>query len=376
MEHITLYNNLSTHLSKEKKLSLLVIVLLELTFSSNNTVFNQIIDYLTKSKILDDSINTYEYTNAKTNLLNLISNLNLSNSITSNIYNKTFEEIEELGLGGFGNVYKVKHKIDETKYAIKKIPITSDLVEDNYDVFQEVKLLSRLNHPNIVKYFSSWVDVDLDLINKLGLDNSQSLSLTPIQITKLNTNPNLTLGSIPVLYIQMELCDYTLKDLLEKDEWLDLDVEHRVNYWLQLVEGLKYIHINSIIHRDIKPSNIFITNNQLKIGDFGLSKKISFDNLDSKSIDIGFAYYKAPEIEYSTYNYKIDIYSIGIILLEMMLNCKTLYEKSITINKIVQTDSLDQNCPLITTKYNDLILKLIDPNPDRRIELNDIFKYF
>lgn len=62
----------------------------------------------------------------------------------------------------------------------------------------------------------------------------------------------------------------------------------RINYWLKIVEGINYLHSNNIIHRDIKPSNIFFLNNEIKIGDFGMSKTLTnFLIQINKSVEIG-----------------------------------------------------------------------------------------
>jgi len=78
---------------------------------------------------------------------------------------------------------------------------------------------------------------------------------------------------------------------------------------------------------------------------------------------------QAPEIDSGNYNESIDIYSLGIILIEMLLNCITISEKMYTINKMIKTKKLTG---LITDKYNTLILQMINPNPELRISINDI----
>jgi serine/threonine protein kinase len=392
MEEIVLYKNLSdNNLSKQKKLSLLVIVLLEMTFGNNNFLFNKITDYLISSKLIDDDITSDEYFNARTKLFNLINNLNSPipindncdpasqklvsfNNTNLNAYNKTFYELDLLGSGSFGNVYKVQHKIDNELYAIKKVFITDDLIELNYDVFQEVKLFAKLSHPNIVRYYSSWVDIDINSILKYNLESEMD-NLTSEGLTSINEKcPREGLTSInekcPILFIQMELCDRTLKEYMENDIFSD-PIERRIEIWNQILNGIKYLHINNIIHRDIKPSNIFFLNNQIKIGDFGLSKNLNTLILQTeKSIEIGYAYYRAPEIDSGNYGSEIDIYALGIILIEMLLDCKTIFEKNILLTKILKTRSLSSI--LITNKYNDLILQMINFNPELRPKIRDL----
>ena len=369
MDEVVLYKNLSElSITKEKKLSLLVIVLLEINFGNNNSLFNKIIEYLTSSKIIDCDITSNEYINARTKLFNLINDLNSSNTnmlvnldinkneinnkelVISklNTYNKTFYELNLLGSGSFGNVYKVHHKLDNEYYAMKKIIITDELIQLNYDVFQEVKLFAKLHHPNIVRYFSSWIDFDVNSILKFNLSSDESEAITQ---------------NYPILFIQMELCNKTLKDYFENEIFED-SISTKINYWLKMVEGINYLHSNNIIHRDIKPSNIFFLNNEIKIGDFGMSKNLTnFLIQINKSVEIGTAYYRAPEIDSGNYDHKIDVYSLGIILFEMLLNCRTFSEKYASLKKIINTNITNIDNILITNKYNQLILDIININP-------------
>lgn len=376
MDEVVLYKNLSElSITKEKKLSLLVIVLLEINFGNNSILFNKIIEYLTSSKIIDCDITSNEYINARTKLFNLINDLNSSNTnllintVTDeinnkdlvisklNTYNKTFYELNLLGSGSFGNVYKVHHKLDNEYYAIKKIIITDELIQLNYDVFQEVKLFAKLHHPNIVRYFSSWIDFDVNSILKFNLSSDESEAITQ---------------NYPILFIQMELCNKTLKDYFENEIFED-SISTKINYWLKMVEGINYLHSNNIIHRDIKPSNIFFLNNEIKIGDFGMSKTLTnFLIQINKSVEIGTAYYRAPEIDSGNYDHKIDVYSLGIILFEMLLNCRTFSEKYASLKKIINTNIDNIDDILITNKYNQLILDIININPLLRPSCQEI----
>jgi NIMA (never in mitosis gene a)-related kinase len=82
---------------------------------------------------------------------------------------------------------------------------------------------------------------------------------------------------------------------------------------------LKYIHDKKIVHRDLKPDNIFINaNNELKIGDFGISKVMN-ETFDMAKTKIGSPFIMAPEIwENMRYNQKSDMWSLGCVLYKMM----------------------------------------------------------
>ena len=196
----------------------------------------------------------------------------------------------------------------------------------------------------------------------------------------------------------MELCDDTIHNYINKN----LELDKIIYYFKNIVEGVKYLHKNNIIHRDLKPSNILIKNDIPKICDFGLSKKINlsteknnelilykkeeyldielnnFSNSSSSSnssnfsYDIGTSIYRAPEINTGKYNNKIDVYSIGIIFIELLMNnTKTKYEKIINLEKILKTRK--KPLPnLITNVYDDLILNMTYKNPNKRIDIEQI----
>ena len=174
------------------------------------------------------------------------------------------------------------------------------------------------------------------------------------------------------LYIQMEYCpNRTLHELLEEEgqqQALNLTESDRWRLFRQIVEGLAYIHKQGIIHRDLKPGNIFIdAHGDAKIGDFGLAVKdyvalhhqhainnnangtvqspnseaTTFpspdllNNSTSSHSNVGTPFYVAPEIlaqafKQNTsrqYSQHIDMYSLGIILLELWCPFKTRFER-------------------------------------------------
>ncbi|KAK9680845.1 hypothetical protein K7432_015818, partial [Basidiobolus ranarum] len=72
-------------------------------------------------------------------------------------YDTDFIEVRKLGRGGFGSVFKVQNKLDGSVYAIKKIRLRSDKTRHE-KIFREIKFLSRLDHPNVVRYYGSWLE--------------------------------------------------------------------------------------------------------------------------------------------------------------------------------------------------------------------------
>ena len=92
-----------------------------------------------------------------------------------------------------------------------------------------------------------------------------------------------------------------------------------VRKWLAgLVEGLSFLHDRGIVHRDLKPGNVFVESGVVKIGDVGLSKFISESHRSAQTQSVGTVYYMAPEVAHGRYGREVDVYSLGIVLYELI----------------------------------------------------------
>ncbi|KAH1029539.1 eukaryotic translation initiation factor 2-alpha kinase [Dendroctonus ponderosae] len=195
------------------------------------------------------------------------------------------------------------------------------------------------------------------------------------------TNPILIRQKEPpmYLYIQMQLCR---KESLK--EWLTLHTNR--NYgdmlliFLQILDAVEYVHLRKLIHRDLKPSNIFFSlDGQIKVGDFGLVKDIesSFDlelsrisgaaSYRGHTKEVGTTLYMSPEQSNGRiYDYKVDIYSLGIILFELLVPFTTDMERIKTL-----TDIKVKKFPYgFEDKYPSefaLLQNMLDIDPNKRL---------
>lgn len=273
-------------------------------------------------------------------------------------YHQDFDEAGQLGRGGFGQVVKARNKLDGRFYAVKKISQSSAAALK--DTLSEIMLLSRLNHPYVVRYYTAWLEEDFNHIEEEamsstegdpyasqdphgfstgGLDFISSSGYPKIEFAGSDSEDEGTLSDrrkadspdgwqngsedqeefshsrsgsygrpvLTTLYIQMEYCEkHTLRDLVRNGLYDDVDRSWRL--FRQILDGLSHIHSHGIIHRDLKPDNIFIdVANNPRIGDFGLATSGQFMTAVRSSAaadfegdftrSLGTTYYVAPEMK-------------------------------------------------------------------------------
>ncbi|CAH0404584.1 unnamed protein product [Chilo suppressalis] len=404
-------------------------------------------------------------------------------------YHREFEELYFIAGGGFGSVFKARHRLDGVEYAVKKVYIKSSDVNTIMSHLSEVKTIASLNHPNIVNYKAAWLEpmieskvkkkgkgklqMDLDsdefsvsniissahpniitsfkthnskeLYNNnhtksdfiISFKNSNSLDdvdntsstdelfdsdseddirtendekvICPIFTSQNYENCSRVNLKWATLYIQMTYCEQTLKQWLdernnriaisrkgsddltfhsdanESPVLLDSPLSTEFNYpitltyidllvdmFTQLVSGLHYIHSRGIIHHDIKPSNVFVVQNEsgirVLLGDFGLACPLQQSH---SGLALGTHLYAAPEQLDGQCNPKSDMYSLGIILLEMVEPFSTDMERVKTITDLRKGQipaHLTANYP----KIAHIIGKLVQRRPGKRLDTSQL----
>ena len=152
-----------------------------------------------------------------------------------------FEIISEIGQGAYSAVYKVKRKIDNQIYALKKVYFKILKEKDKFNALNEIRILANINNKYIIKYKEAFIDEKEETLN-LVMEYADDGDLSQkIQENKKNS-----------IYFS------------ENEIWKTL---------IQIIKALKILHSLNILHRDVKSSNIFLfKNGDVKLGDMNISK--------------------------------------------------------------------------------------------------------
>ncbi|XP_039148021.1 serine/threonine-protein kinase 10 isoform X1 [Drosophila simulans] len=195
-----------------------------------------------------------------------------------------WEMVGELGDGAFGKVYKAQHK-EQKRFAAAKMCQLED--EENLsDHMVEIDILSEIKHPNIVELYEAF-SIDDKLWMLIEYCDGGALDSIMVELEKPLTEPQIA---------------YVCK---------------------HMTEGLTFLHRNKVIHRDLKAGNVLLTmEGGVKLADFGVSAK-NKHTMQKHDTFIGTPYWMAPELVLcetfrdNPYDHKVDIWSLGITLIEL-----------------------------------------------------------
>ncbi|KAF2076218.1 hypothetical protein CYY_002459 [Polysphondylium violaceum] len=242
-----------------------------------------------------------------------------------------------IGSGGFGDTYRVTDRNNIYIHYCKKV-IKFDKIDEK-EFKNETTILSKLQHINIIKMVGNYYNPDN--------------------------------GDFSIIMEYARGGDLAKKILLRKGRGFKFS--EIMNIFIQIVVGLDYIHSCGIIHRDIKPQNILIQKElvggtTVKVADFGLSKIL--ENTEYTNTRKGTYDYVSPEIlNVQPYTNKIDIWSLGVLLNELM-SLNVPYKGGVPnegeIPKIDPSKFSDNQ------DLNSLLVRLLDPNPDLRYSTKEI----
>ncbi len=259
-----------------------------------------------------------------------------------------YQILGKLGTGGMATVYRAKRRADGLVAALK-VPQERYASEPRFlrRLHREAEVLKKLHHPNIVKVY----------------EHGQA-------------------GSTH--FLALELVDGPGLDELIADRRLDPELAVRV--LLPVAEALKYMHDHGFLHRDLKPGNIMIYRSAIKDGeidpagvrlmDFGIAAGKEFARLTTVGARIGTPTYMSPEqARGRPLDEKSDVYSLGVVLYEALTgeapfqgDFEQVAQKQIFERPVPPI----QKNPKIPPALNDLVLRMLEKEPEKRPNLEQV----
>ncbi|NWZ24879.1 KKCC2 kinase, partial [Asarcornis scutulata] len=273
---------------------------------------------------------------------------------------------DEIGKGSYGVVKLAYNEDDNTYYAMKVLSKKKLMRQAGFprrppprgakgasegcvqpkgpieQVYQEIAILKKLDHPNVVKLVEVLDDPSED---HLYMASSVLCLCSPVM-------------EIP-----------TLKPLSEDQARF---------YFQDLIKGIEYLHYQKIIHRDIKPSNLLVgEDGHVKIADFGVSNE--FKGADALLTNtVGTPAFMAPETLSETRKIfsgkALDVWAMGITLYCFVFGqCPFMDERILSLHNKIKTQTLEfPDQPEVTDFLKDLITRMLDKNPESRISVPEI----
>ena len=251
-----------------------------------------------------------------------------------------FDLIELVGQGNYGRVYKAMHKKTGKIYSAKISYIEKTNEVESFK--KEINILSQCNNQYIVHYFGSYIKGHQ-------------------------------------IWIILEFCDggslYELIKILPRN----LNEEEIASIVCMILKGLIFLHENKKIHRDIKTENILLTHEGIaKLADFGVSTQL-MHSFSKKITKIGTPFYMSPEvILQNKYDYKCDIWSLGITTIEMAEGEPPFAKvKGYWVLKKIITHPPKglKNKEKWSSEFNDFVEKCLIYEPEKRPSAKELLQH-
>eukprot|EP00095_Tigriopus_kingsejongensis_P008515 maker-scaffold181_size278858-snap-gene-1.33 protein:Tk08515 transcript:maker-scaffold181_size278858-snap-gene-1.33-mRNA-1 annotation:"ste20-like serine threonine-protein kinase" len=256
-----------------------------------------------------------------------------------------WEIVGELGDGAFGKVHKVVNRQTELLAAAKVCALESE--EELEDFMVEIDILSEISHVNVIKLYEAYYFGD-------------------------------------ALWILIEFCDGGALDSIIIDLAKGLTEKQIAYVSHQMCQGLDHLHRHSVIHRDLKAGNVLLTmDGGVKLADFGVSAR-NKDMNQKRDTFIGTPYWMAPEVVFcetfrdQPYDYKVDIWSLGITLIEFAQMEPPYHEMSPmrVLLKIQKSDPPKLEKPHRWSKeFKHFLTNCLVKNPGARPSTDELLKH-
>ncbi|MCQ2818018.1 MAG: serine/threonine-protein kinase Nek [archaeon] len=253
-----------------------------------------------------------------------------------------YKIIKKIGKGSYANIYKVQKINSNDIYVLKEILINGDEDEETLkQIKSESTLLSQLNSNYIIKYYDSFT-------------SPKTINI----ITEYCENGDLD------AYIKKHIKEK--KRINEKTIW---------KFFVQICLGLYHLHSKNILHRDIKSKNIFLNkNNDAKIGDLGIAKKL-IDTSYAHTF-IGTPYYLSPELcKDLPYDEKSDVWALGCIIYEMAALCHPFDSSSqLGLYKKIISENYEEIDDVYSPQLKKMINLLLQKDMSKRPKMRQVIK--
>jgi len=136
-------------------------------------------------------------------------------------------------------------------------------------------------------------------------------------------------------------------------------------WFAALSRGVGHLHDQGVVHRDLKPGNVFLEHGSLKVGDYGLSRRMSSSERGDATRGVGTPHYMAPEIKNGNYGRSIDIYACGVVLFEMLTGHPPFQGE--TPGEVLMKHQLDTpDLTKVSAVWRPVLARALDKDPTRR----------
>jgi calcium-dependent protein kinase len=258
-----------------------------------------------------------------------------------------YTQLNKLGDGLYGEVYKVQNKITGQLCALKKMikkEKEKPSIEDEMEVLNEIEMMKKMDHPNIVKIFQFYNTKD-------------------------------------AYYIVMEYCagGELYYEIVNRGKFSEEETSY-IMY--QILSVVFYCHSNDVVHRDLKPENVLIERKEknflkIKVCDFGTAKIYEKGRVERRIV--GSSYYIAPEVLSKSYDEKCDLWSCGVIMYILLSGLPPFEgDSDMEVMEKVRKGKYELDIPEFKNVSKDaknLITSLMQLNPKDRLPAGEALKH-